>query len=181
MNETAPETTARSLREAFDRSFAQPQQQEQRDTEDLLLLRAGGETYAVKAHEIVGIAAGKKIVPVPSSASAFLGMAGIKGSLVPVWSLAVLLGSAQGSKDPRWLLLGSGEMPWALAFDGIEGYAAVERSDIHPASADGAGSEPRPSGGRGEHIREACRAEGRALPVVSLGSVLETLRKSSYK
>lgn len=170
MTEPAYGEQARQLRESFDRVFALPHRQEEKDHEKLLLLRVGTEMYAVKTREIAGLLAGKKIAPVPSRVPAYLGLAGIKGSLFPVWSLNVLLGQPPPKGDPRWLLLGTGGAPWALSFDDFERFAAVPRSEIHPPSADGA---------QGEHIREVCLVDGRALPVVSLGSVLEDIKKHS--
>jgi chemotaxis signal transduction protein len=146
---------AARLRDAFDGGFALPPQVEVVESDDFLLLRAAGAPYAMRVAEIAGIAARKTVVPVPSGRPELLGLAGIRGALVCVYSLSRLLGQA-GAEQAVWLALLALDdaEPVALAFDELEGFLRVPRALVleQPASrADArvrslvqAGSTPRP-------------------------------------
>jgi chemotaxis signal transduction protein len=105
MTETAGVfVTARELRDAFDRAFAAAPRPVSESFEDLLAIRVAGEPCAVRSAEIAGLFADRKVVVVPSAVRELLGIAGFRGSLVPVYDLAALLGYPP-SGTCRWILL----------------------------------------------------------------------------
>lgn len=161
------------IRHAFDESFAVAASVASDDHEGLLALRIGGDPFAVRVVEMAGLVAGRRIVPVPSRAPALLGLAGIRGVLVPIYRLAVLLGYPEpldpaGREEPRWLLLCGREDKVGLAFDRLDGHLRVPRSDL--SRADGEGRR---------HVVEVARVGERALPILSLDSLLATIHARS--
>lgn len=153
------------LREAFDRSFAQPPVLEAARTEDLLAIRVAGNPYALRVAEIAGLFADKAVVPVPSAVPELLGVSGLRGAIVPVYDLAVLLGyPAQAA--PRWLVLARSREPVALAFDAMEAQLAVSPQDVIFEVGDA-----------GAHARGSLRAEGGLRLIAHLPSVLDDIHK----
>lgn len=116
-------TKARELRQAFDAIFAAPPPPPPPPTVALLLVRAGGDLFAVKRAELTGFVRGDAIVQAPGRSPGFLGLAGLRGGLYPIWSLAVLLGRpAAPVGAPSWLLLAEapGTGPCAFACEAFE-------------------------------------------------------------
>ena len=116
---------AAALREEFDRSFA-ALPAEPVPSEELLAIRVGSSSYAVRLRDVSELVAGHPVSRLASTTPSLLGLASLRGGVVPVFSLASLLGAAAGlplpATTPRWLLLCSGQEPFALAFDGFDGY-----------------------------------------------------------
>lgn len=113
---------ARELRLAFDATFAAPPPPPLPPTVALLLVRAGGELFAVKRAEMTGFMRGEAVVPTPARSPAFLGLAELRGGLYPVWSLAVLLDRPAAPADATcWLLLaGTAGATCAFACEAFE-------------------------------------------------------------
>ena len=118
------------LREAFDRSFASPPARATQEIDDLLAIRVSGERYAIRLRDIAGIVTGRKLISVPASTPALLGLAGIRAGIVPVFGLASLLGHAQASDSARWMVLCDAEEPVALGFSDFEGYLRLPQSAL---------------------------------------------------
>lgn len=133
-------TKARDLRQAFDAAFAAPPPPSPPPTVALLLVRAGGELLAVKRTELTGFVRGDAIALTPGRSPAFLGLAGLRGGLYPIWSLAVLLGRpAAPAGTACWLLLteAPGAAPCAFACEGFEKMIFVpEAAGAGPARRD---------------------------------------------
>ena len=157
---------AAELRRNFDRSFAVPPRSRQAASLDLLAIRLGGEPYALHLAAVSGLFAGKKFTRLPQAAPEFLGIAGFRGSVVPVYDLRVLLACASGA-PPRWLVVASGT-PVALAFDGFDGHLRLPREGIARQERSDAA---RP------HVRELARVAGLSRPIVDLASILEAIRE----
>ena len=100
------ESTAAALRQAFDLSFALSPPPASPEVEDLLTLRVAGNPYAIRLRDIAGIVAGRKVVPVPAITPGLLGLAGIRGGVVPVFGLASILLAREDAS--RLLLFGGG-------------------------------------------------------------------------
>lgn len=116
-------TKAGELRQAFDAIFAAPPPPPPPPTVALLLVRAGGELVAVKRTELTGFVRGEAIMLTPGRSPAFVGLAGLRGGLYPVWSLALLLGRPAASAGAAsWLLLAeaSGATLCAFACEAFE-------------------------------------------------------------
>ena len=135
MNSSSPTTLkASELRRVFDQARAVPSFAfAETQNENLLAIRVSRDPYAIRANEISGLATDRKIVAFPSPFSELLGVAGVRGALVPVYSLAALLGYDTGAEQARWLALCGIEEPFALAFKGLEGYARVPQTQLYPA------------------------------------------------
>jgi chemotaxis signal transduction protein len=100
---TAPvgiEQRVRLLRSAFDEAFSLAPVATPESFEDLLVIRVAGAPYSLRARQITGLVASRRIVPLPSATPQLLGVAGHRGALVLVYSLAALLGHRADVKPP---------------------------------------------------------------------------------
>lgn len=130
--------TAAKLRLEFDQSFASPPATTREELATVLALTIEGNRFAVRSSQIAGIAKCGKIVAVPARSRALLGLAGIRGELLPVYSLHELLGCARAGNS-RWLLLCDAPVRIALAFEEFQGCFKVA-SGAFSAGADAARS-----------------------------------------
>lgn len=153
------------LREAFDRSFAQAPITEPAAVENLLAIRVGADPYVLRMTEVAGLSADKKVTHLPSPVSELLGIAGFRGTVLPVYDLATLLGYPR-PVEPRWLVV-IAATPLALAFEVFDGYVTTREEAIAP--------EPQ-AATRGRHVQQVVRIGNLVRPVVSLASVLEWIR-----
>jgi chemotaxis signal transduction protein len=112
--------SAKALRSAFDESFALPSRSRE-DQESVIQIRVAGEVFAIRCSQTAGLLKSRRIVPLPSRIPELLGLAALRGSLLPVYDLAALLGISRGVSAPSWLILAPGDTPIGLAFDGFEG------------------------------------------------------------
>lgn len=123
---------AAELRSVFDRARAAPfSLGAEEQAENLLAIRVSRDGYAIRVSEISGLATDKKIVAFPSPISELLGVAAIRGALVPVYSLAALLGYGSETGQVRWLALCGTEEPFALALSEFEGYLRVPQGQLY--------------------------------------------------
>jgi len=156
------------LREEFDRTFAlSPPSQGEEEFDSLLAIRVAGNAYAVRLGEMSGLVNNRETVPFPSPIPEFLGVAGIRGELVPVYSLAALLGHNLNVDMPRWIVLCGAENPVGLAFPKFDSFLQISRSDIH--------STQRDEGVR-DHVTEVVRAGAVARAMISIPSILRAIR-----
>jgi chemotaxis signal transduction protein len=114
---------ALEMRTAFDRSFAEAPHTEQVTLQDFLTIRVGSDPYAIRLADITGLFADRRITRLPSADPAFLGIAGLRGAVVPVYELGTFLGYAP-AEAWHWLLL-IGGATLALAFETFEGHLRV--------------------------------------------------------
>ncbi len=124
---------AATLREQFDRGFALPIA-EKPALLGLLSIRVGGDPYALRISEIAGLHGDKTVAPAAGSRPGFLGMAGFRGVVSPVYDLGVLLGYARG-ESTRFLVLVKGAAPVALAFEGFAGHFHVAAERVSEGSS----------------------------------------------
>ena len=161
---------ATELRHAFDLSFALPPPQASQEVEDLLTIRVVGDPYAIRLRDIAGMVAGRRVVPVPAATLDLLGLAGIRGGVVPVFGLASILGYGQAPGSPRWMILCGSEEPIALAFSDFEGYLRLPTSSLH------AGEHPRATR---QYVNQVASTEAGARAVISIPLVVATIRNRS--
>jgi chemotaxis signal transduction protein len=159
---------ADELRRAFDLGFAAPSAEPGDGAEAFLALRVGTDAYAVRVREIAGFAAARKVVPLPSLIPEMLGLASVRGSLVPVYGLAALLGYGDRDGPLRWFLLCGGTDPLALAFADFDGYLELPRPDVR---ATGHGEIDR------THVREVLRAGVDVRSVIDVSSLMDAIRE----
>lgn len=145
------------LRQAFDVSFAAPPATRHDDLVDLLAVTVGHEPLAVPLAAMAGLVTDRVVTPLPGSPPELVGVAGLRGQLVPVYDLAALLGRAPAAERsaPRWLLLAAGSPVFAVAADRVDGHLRVPPDAIaQPDSATGSA----PATGAVVHVGGAPRA-----------------------
>jgi purine-binding chemotaxis protein CheW len=167
----APQSTNRAdlMRRAFDAAFALPPAVDDRTSVSVLTLRVGGEPLAFRLADIAAIVSDRAIVPVPSTAAGLLGLAGIRGDIVPVFSLASILGLPTPDAPPTWMVLTVGAEPVALAFDTFEEYLVLPAGALRQADGDGARSQR-------QFIRQVVQLDNEVRPVVAIPRVVESIR-----
>ncbi len=160
-----------AMRRDFDRGFAVPVHFDMTATENLLAIKVGTQCCALRLSEISGLVAAKKITRIPGATAALLGIAGFRGTIVPVYSVRALLGTAgdsAASRTPRWLVTAAAE-PVAFAFEGFEGQLRVMPDAILPWQS------------RTEltcHAREFVQIENLVRPIIHLPSLLDAIKTS---
>ncbi len=166
-NEHGHSETAAALQLDFDRSFSEPKRTGTAVSDDLLAVRLGTDSYALRFSEIAGLFSDKKITRLPSHLPALVGIACVRGAILPVYDLSVLFGYGTIGTS-RWLVLAASE-PVAFAFDGFEGHLRLPRAAIVPH--EGVRDVAR------SHVREVARAPGLHRPIVHIPSVLDAITR----
>ncbi len=161
MSQTSVSSLTTRLRERFDASFGEPPHAGAAQVHELLALRAGGEPYALRLRQTLGLYADRPVTALPGPAPALLGVAAFSGTIVPVYDLGVLLGGSP-SPAPRWLVLAAGPTPLAVAFAELDGHLRVAPRDV-VAEPDGRSLRPGLSG--------MVTLPGGARPLVDLPAV----------
>lgn len=165
---------AAELRRRFDRSFAEPPRGRPAATVDLLAIRLGGEPCALPLAAVAGLFADKKFTRLPQAVPECLGIAGFRGSVVPVYDLRALLGGGAGGAPPRWLVVAAGS-PVALAFDAFDGHLRMPLDALAPLRP---GESARP------HVRELTYASAAEVPLrslIDLESVVAAIRQRARR
>jgi purine-binding chemotaxis protein CheW len=159
--------TAAELKRAFDESFAAPVPEASAAPISLLLVRIGTGRYALRMADLTGVEVGRRIVPLPAEDPALLGLAGIRGRLVPVYCLHTLLGYDRLREPPdRFVLCGRAE-PVGLSIDEIEGHVYVSPAELH--SSDAQATQ--------EHLREVLIRDEVARGVLDVPSILAAIEE----
>jgi chemotaxis signal transduction protein len=128
---------AADLRRAFDDGFAAPRRGRFEGTEDLITFEIFGDGYAVPVGAVTGIAELQRLVHVPSRSPYLLGLAAVRGTLVPVYDLAGLLGYPQRGDHARRMVLCGSEERLALALGNFSGHASFPKTGHLDAVRDG--------------------------------------------
>ena len=164
---------ATELRNAFDRARAVPLSTGAvEQVEGLLSIRVSGNPYAIRVSEISGLANDRKVVAFPSSIPELLGVAGIRGGLVSVYSLAALLGYGREADQARWLILCEAEEPVGLAFSAFEGYLRVPVTQVYATNQRDAARA---------HVKHVVRAADLVCAVVSIPDMVELIKSRCDK
>jgi chemotaxis signal transduction protein len=135
------------LQRVFDASFALPPTPRDDDLVDLLAVTADTDSLAVPLAAMAGLAADRSVTPLPGSPPDLLGVAGLRGHLVPVYDLARVLDPgrtrAEGRATVRWMVLAAGTPSFAVAVDRVDGHLRVPRDAIaEPAAGAHAATGP---------------------------------------
>ncbi len=158
------------MRKRFDEAFAAPPPGETEPRQALIVLSTAGEELAVRLEEISGLAAIRtKVLPVPSDIPELIGITAVRGDVVPVFSLARLLGLAGADQNVRWIVTaGNGAATVGFGFESFDGYMQAARADVLPAAG--------PSQGR--HLRQTARCGGYLRRLVDVTSLAASVRNS---
>jgi chemotaxis signal transduction protein len=154
---------AAELRRDFDRGFADPPFVVSETRQDLLAIRLGTRRLGIRLSEIAGLFADKKITPVPGAATGMLGIAGFRGSILPVYDLRSLL-DLSNSEVPRWLVVAAAA-PVAFAFEAFEEQIRVPADSI----------KREQDQAKSSFTREFIQTEGVLRPIIELSSLLEVV------
>lgn len=153
---------AAALRAEFDQSFTRAPRGGAADLEDFLAIGLGSDQFVLRLADVSGLFTKKTVTWVPSPVAALLGIAGFRGTVLPVYDLAMLMGKPK-TVAPRWLTVAAAA-PVALAFEEFHGFVR-ERPDAIV-------SEARDESGR--HVRAILQGTV-TRSIVDLPSVLDTL------
>ena len=115
-----------------------------------------------------GLATDRKVVAVPSPIRELLGVAGIRGALYPVYSLAALLGYDSDSEGGRWLALSGADEPFALIFSAFDGYARIPHEQLYAAGQKGRSRA---------FVTHMAKTTDAARAVVSISLIREAIQK----
>ncbi|HEY3973653.1 MAG TPA: chemotaxis protein CheW [Candidatus Sulfotelmatobacter sp.] len=154
------------LRSAFDRTFQLPYQAKSKDVEAMIAFRIAGTALAVRIQHITGIMKRTVILPVPSIVPELLGVAVVRGGLVPVFNLATLL-ELPASGEPQWFMHMNRETPVALAFDRLEGRIEVQRSHLYADE----------TSLRRKHIHQLAEVGSVVRAVIDASALMESIRQ----
>lgn len=127
-------TRVADLRRSFDESFTKRPQEPAADESSYLGIRLGEGRYVVRLEEVGGIFVDRVVAPLKGRLPELLGMAGIRGNVVPVFALGRLLGEPPATSIPRWLLVAA-HSAVGFAFDAFDGYLKAPASAV--AAAEG--------------------------------------------
>jgi chemotaxis signal transduction protein len=168
MDSSSGRDNAAELRNAFDRARAIPfSSQAVERMESLLGVRVCGDAYAIRISEISGLANARKVVELPSAIPELLGVAGVRGVLVPVYSLSALLGYNAEAAQGRWLVLCGTEEPVGLALNDFEGYVMVSSAKIYNAE---------PTDVAHTHAKHVVHTADRVRAVISIPRIREMIQ-----
>jgi chemotaxis signal transduction protein len=156
---------AAELRAAFDDAFGRPAALTEGATEDLLPIRVAADLYALRIPELTGLLVKRRVVPLPSRRAELVGLCGVRGELVPVYSLSLLLGYG-AEPAAKWLAVCGTPRPVALAFDEIDGFLRLPRTGLYALDRADA-SRP--------HLAEAVRIGATTRRVIDTRSILKWL------
>ena len=151
------------LAEEFDAAFARRRPEPEPPGERLLLVLAGGDRYLLPVGEVERVVGDRGRVPVPSGPAGLVGVTGMQGDVVPVWSLAALLGSSPGEEAATVRL--SGDRCLALAVDRLLDQESVRDDRVIAISGE------LPFAGR------AVTLEGAAVPILDVGRLRAEIRR----
>jgi hypothetical protein len=157
---------ARAMRDAFDRSFAEPVLNHAPAFDSYFEISVGGTRYAVPLVDVAGLFSRTAITRLPTAHPALLGLASFRGAIAPVYDLHVLLGHKRAEK-PGWLALAA-ETPVAFAFEHFEGNLRINRAE--PSETETKDGRTTPA---------TITAGDRAFRVVPLPALLEKITGKS--
>ena len=136
--------------------------------ERFLTFRCDGELYALGAEQVSEVIRLPALARVPQAPKGLLGLANLRGSVLPVASLRGLLGMAEAEAVApgmaRAIVL-DGVAPMALAVDSIEALVTVESDQVETRQAELA---TRP----GERLKGAFATNGTVAKILDLAPLI---------
>jgi purine-binding chemotaxis protein CheW len=157
-----------ALRDGFHQSFAEAAEIDTAEQESLLAIRVGDDVFAIRLPEVSGLHVSKTVTRVPGATPALAGIAGFRGTILPVYSLAILLG-LPAIATPRWLVIAAAA-PVALAFDTFEYHMRVAPNAIRPRDVS-ATDQP--------YVRDFVPTQQFVRPILHLPAILDAIRTQS--
>ncbi|WP_395672717.1 chemotaxis protein CheW [Inquilinus sp.] len=127
-----------------------------------LTFRSGTDLYALPAEEVLEIIHVPPVAHVPQATKSLMGLANLRGDVLPVASLASLLGRGRADAAPtsRAIVL-AGASPVALAVDAVEALVTVEARQVETRQS-------KLAAGPGERLHGAFKVEGRQAAIAKV-------------
>ena len=117
------------LRREFDSAFAAPRAVRSSDVDKLVILQVGSLWVACRVVEVTRFESLRSVIPLSGGAPGLIGIAGLRGKVVPVFGLAAILGIGAAEAAP-WVAICGEADPIGLAFDRLDRFVIVRRSDV---------------------------------------------------
>ncbi|MFC0269523.1 chemotaxis protein CheW [Kushneria aurantia] len=136
------------------------------DDSGVVICRLGGERFALPMRQVSGVLRRPAIRRLPMSQQALLGLASLRGSVVPIIALHHLLGLAcdrDGESDSRIVMMEL-EQTLGICVDDVENVVSLPAE-----SAIGAAEETTRSGVRGHHLD----SEGRVIQWLDVARLVQ--------
>jgi chemotaxis signal transduction protein len=157
------------LRTSFDQTFAVAPRAEAEPLISLISVRVINKPFVLRSEHIIGIVKAKRITPFPSSIPECIGVAGIRGVLVPVFRLAGFLGLECPTGAGHWIVLANRESPIGFAFDEFEGQVEVARSALYSEQANGGST----------NAELLARIRSSVRPVIDIAQIVQQIRNKA--
>ena len=93
-----------------------------------------GERYALDVEDVLEITELEELTPVPGAPETVLGVCNVRGEILPLLSLARLLGLGDGAGAQRMLVTDNAGMHTALAVDAVLDVGPAPALTEHPDS-----------------------------------------------
>jgi purine-binding chemotaxis protein CheW len=84
-----------------------------------LLVRVGGERYALPIHDVVEVTRMGDLIPVPGAPHALLGVQNVRGQVVPVVDLGAVVGMPRSETRGAVVVVDDSGQPAGLAVDAL--------------------------------------------------------------
>jgi chemotaxis signal transduction protein len=156
------------LRTSFDRTFAEPPAAARAAPLRLLAIQVGSRPLAVRLEQVSGIDKARRLLVLPGAPASLLGLMGMRGTLVPVFSLARIIGTEAPAAEP-WVLFGGGRDAIGLACAAFDGHVEVAPADVIPVVA----ADPSR-----RYVNAQVRMRGVETGVLDLASVFEDITRA---
>lgn len=129
------ELRVQRLREEFDGAFAAPRPPRRATRLRVLMVRVGATRLALRLQDVGGLHKDRPLVAVPGGAPGLLGLAGVRGRLVAVFSLASLLGLTAASEPLPYFVQCAARPAMGLAFARLEAWRELDSRELKSAAA----------------------------------------------
>ena len=88
---------------------------------ELVIFRISGQPYAMMIDYLVGIEDVDHVTPVANAPANIIGIANIRGEVVPILDLAARFGTVCDATRPQYLLIRIGGEPMCFMVDSVDG------------------------------------------------------------
>ena len=156
---TSSNDRATALRRAFDAAFAEPLVEPLAPPTAVVRVALGELEIGVRLVDIASIVRVETLLPVPSRRRDLLGVAALRGAMVPVFSLESLLDLARHDAATTFLLVARSRPTVAFGCTNVVGILDVPLAALVESGA--------------VHAPQLCVSpDGATLPIVSVASLL---------
>ena len=104
--------------------------------ERFLTFQVGGDLYALPANQVAEVIRLPAVARVPQAPKGLLGLANLRGSILPVASVRGLMGGEESDAAATRAIVLDGAAPVALAVDVVQALVAVESDQIETRQAE---------------------------------------------